>query len=447
VAKLNVKQCALSSTVIFFEEARSHVNGSVDLINFTLIHSTNGLTTMSEASARREAERGARSVRPHREWVQYVVDGKPLVDLASPSSLYLSPSAESNLSRTVTKEELSRHSSQSDVWISFDSVVYDVTNYLNYHPGGIKQIIAYAGKDATSAIKKAHSWVNVHSLLKPCLVGSLAKQTTEEVSSHLSSDAADSLAQSSNFAISPMKFQVIKDFLSFASFLRTYSPFENNDHFAGLQQSSVEDEFSTQIYNRLCLAVQDEVGIASWFSFLYRVCKSFASPSTTDGSGITRGNGLATDPLARISIHLVFVSSKDKSGLSQSCKNLLESLEKCSSTTNSKLSVIISCYSTLNMLLFANSGNGTEQMYRQFHLNDKEDGTEDGTHSLESLLRRSWGDCVKKPTIGTIAGWAGTCFFNSLVDSLARKFFFPAGNFVNISTDDGSSLTDSRTLS
>jgi len=41
-------------------------------------------------------------------------------------------------------EEVSKHCTQEDCWMVFNGVVYDVTEYLNFHPGGyyyIKKII------------------------------------------------------------------------------------------------------------------------------------------------------------------------------------------------------------------------------------------------------------------------------------------------------------------
>lgn len=35
-----------------------------------------------------------------------------------------------------------------------DRSVYDVTNYLDQHPGGIGKIMEYAGKDATNAFQQ-----------------------------------------------------------------------------------------------------------------------------------------------------------------------------------------------------------------------------------------------------------------------------------------------------
>lgn len=38
--------------------------------------------------------------------------------------------------RTISWEELAQHKTASSAWLSLHGVVYDVTTYLNYHPGG-----------------------------------------------------------------------------------------------------------------------------------------------------------------------------------------------------------------------------------------------------------------------------------------------------------------------
>lgn len=37
---------------------------------------------------------------------------------------------------TVTMEELSKHNSRNDAWIAIRGVVYNVTRYMDFHPGG-----------------------------------------------------------------------------------------------------------------------------------------------------------------------------------------------------------------------------------------------------------------------------------------------------------------------
>jgi len=50
-------------------------------------------------------------------------------------------------------------------------VVYDVTRYMDYHPGGAEELMRGAGEDATSLFAEAHPWVNFESMLTSCVVG------------------------------------------------------------------------------------------------------------------------------------------------------------------------------------------------------------------------------------------------------------------------------------
>jgi len=51
--------------------------------------------------------------------------------------------------------------------------VYNVTEYMEYHPGGWDELIRGAGKDATDLFNEVHRWVNYESMLAACLVGKL----------------------------------------------------------------------------------------------------------------------------------------------------------------------------------------------------------------------------------------------------------------------------------
>ena len=87
-----------------------------------------------------------------------------------------------------TLEEIAKHSSINDFWCVLHGKVYDLTSYIEYHPGGPNALIPYAGKDISSefgifiasnvivfklCLDFNHSWVNYEMLLDTCLRGFL----------------------------------------------------------------------------------------------------------------------------------------------------------------------------------------------------------------------------------------------------------------------------------
>ncbi|XP_041043120.1 cytochrome b5 reductase 4 isoform X4 [Carcharodon carcharias] len=74
----------------------------------------------------------------------------------------------------VTEEELAKHNKKTDCWICIRGMVYNVTPYLEYHPGGEEELMRGAGADGTELFDQIHTWVNSESMLKECLVGRMA---------------------------------------------------------------------------------------------------------------------------------------------------------------------------------------------------------------------------------------------------------------------------------
>lgn len=56
----------------------------------------------------------------------------------------------------ITSEELRKHSSREDLWISIQGKVYDVTEWIKEHPGGDIPILNLAGQDCTDAFIAFH---------------------------------------------------------------------------------------------------------------------------------------------------------------------------------------------------------------------------------------------------------------------------------------------------
>ena len=75
--------------------------------------------------------------------------------------------------RRIKMEEIQLHHKKDDAWIVIMGKVYDMTPYLNFHPGGIPLLMSVAGKDGTLQFQRYHSWVNADLLLDKCLLGYL----------------------------------------------------------------------------------------------------------------------------------------------------------------------------------------------------------------------------------------------------------------------------------
>ncbi|XP_068188492.1 cytochrome b5 reductase 4 [Antennarius striatus] len=74
----------------------------------------------------------------------------------------------------VTQEELQKHNTREDCWTSIRGMVYNLSPYMDYHPGGEEELMKAAGIDGTELFDQVHRWVNYESMLKECLVGRMA---------------------------------------------------------------------------------------------------------------------------------------------------------------------------------------------------------------------------------------------------------------------------------
>ena len=94
----------------------------------------------------------------------------------SPSTL-ITPS-ETN--KALTAAEVALHSTASDCWSVVNGNVYDLTSFVNRHPGGSGNINLMCGKDATAAFSNQHgSGGRPNNELSNLLLGPLSGGTNE----------------------------------------------------------------------------------------------------------------------------------------------------------------------------------------------------------------------------------------------------------------------------
>lgn len=58
--------------------------------------------------------------------------------------------------KTFTRDEVAKHNAEDSVWFIVDSKVYDVSDFLDAHPGGETVLRQVAGQDATAAFYNLH---------------------------------------------------------------------------------------------------------------------------------------------------------------------------------------------------------------------------------------------------------------------------------------------------
>jgi cytochrome b involved in lipid metabolism len=58
--------------------------------------------------------------------------------------------------KTFTAADVSSHNSAASCYTSVNENVYDVTSYINKHPGGSEAVLSLCGKDGSSAFNDQH---------------------------------------------------------------------------------------------------------------------------------------------------------------------------------------------------------------------------------------------------------------------------------------------------
>ena len=88
-------------------------------------------------------------------------------------------SAKSKDLKEYTMEEISKHDSRENgVWIVINNLVYDVTEFLDQHPGGAMFLIGVGGEDGTSDyIAIGHTPAAMERANAEFLIGKLKKES------------------------------------------------------------------------------------------------------------------------------------------------------------------------------------------------------------------------------------------------------------------------------
>jgi cytochrome b involved in lipid metabolism len=76
----------------------------------------------------------------------------------------------------IKMEEVEKHNTVDDLWVVLDGFVYDITKYLQYHPGGASCLVNANNMDITRAFYAVHRHVNP-KMVERLKIGRLIEET------------------------------------------------------------------------------------------------------------------------------------------------------------------------------------------------------------------------------------------------------------------------------
>ncbi|MED6172956.1 hypothetical protein PIB30_054756 [Stylosanthes scabra] len=83
--------------------------------------------------------------------------------------------------KVYTFAEVSQHKTYNDCWIIIDGKVYDVTKFLDDHPGGGDVVVSSTAKDATDDFEDVGHSKNARKMLNDYYIGDIDLSTMKSV--------------------------------------------------------------------------------------------------------------------------------------------------------------------------------------------------------------------------------------------------------------------------
>lgn len=81
--------------------------------------------------------------------------------------------SESEELKAFSADEIAKHNTANDLWVVYNGRVYDVSHYIDEHPGGEEVVVDVAGTDATDAFDDIGHSEDAHEILRGLVIGKL----------------------------------------------------------------------------------------------------------------------------------------------------------------------------------------------------------------------------------------------------------------------------------
>jgi len=109
----------------------------------------------------------------------------------------MSEGEQQEVGQILSLEEVEKHNDSESTWIIINNHVYDVTKFLDEHPGGEEVLLEQAGKDATEAFEDVGHSTDARNLMKTYRIGQLREEDWKQDTGEewTSSDDTDNTSQ------------------------------------------------------------------------------------------------------------------------------------------------------------------------------------------------------------------------------------------------------------
>ncbi|KAL2550823.1 Cytochrome [Forsythia ovata] len=122
-----------------------------------------------------------------------------------------------------TFEEVSKHRNIKDCWLVIDGKVYDVSVFMDDHPGGDEVLLSSSGKDATADFEDIGHSDHAKELMNKYCIGSIDMSKVPRKRTYIPPQAKTNANKSSDFLIKILQFVVPLLILGLAFVIRSYT--------------------------------------------------------------------------------------------------------------------------------------------------------------------------------------------------------------------------------
>lgn len=77
--------------------------------------------------------------------------------------------------KQFTLKDVAAHCTMESCWMVIQDKVYDLTDFIHYHPGGYEIMLEYGGADATNAFLEKPHTIEAVAILEKYLIGELVE--------------------------------------------------------------------------------------------------------------------------------------------------------------------------------------------------------------------------------------------------------------------------------